>query len=511
MGSIMPSRLRSVVLIDIHERGGAMKKVLSVICLGALAALALALVVQTGCKAAKSDEIPITTKSKEARAAFLEARGLYEFYHLDKANALLKRAIELDPDFALAYLFFGITANDTPDFQKGLRRAFELAPKVTEGERMLIAGQQASFEERDAEKANRIYQELTALYPKDKRAHWYLAGTYGGLQQYDKQIASLEAAIALDATFAPVRENLGYVYRWLGQYDKAEAAFKEYGRLSPKEANSRDILGDLYMKMGRFEDAINEYGEAVRMDPSFAFSQQKAGSSLYFLGRYEDGRQAYLKAMELPYRASEKVYEQEGVMRGYLYEGDWAKALEAADKAIQMGYDLGLPEESTFLPYVKSNIYCEIGDFGKAEACVAEGLKALDAAALVDTIKENQRLTAIATGMLVAAGKKDFETALTKAASFREKVAAIKNPAMQKQADWVDAYVALAQGDASKALEYYGHGEVDEAWHLYYYALAKERAGDAAGAAELYKKVANWNLDGVWYPFVRQKAIDKLK
>jgi len=45
---------------------------------------------------------------------------------------------------------------------------------------------------------------------------------------------------------------------------------------------------------------------------------------------------------------------------------------------------------------------------------------------------------------------------------------------------------------------------------LYYFAEAKEKAGDAAGAAELYKKVANWNIDGVWYAFVRQKAIAKI-
>jgi tetratricopeptide (TPR) repeat protein len=487
-----------------------MKKLLSVVCLCALAGLALTVVLQTGCKAAKSDEIPITTKSKQARTAFLEGRDLYEFYHLEKANALFNKAVELDPDFALAHLYFGVTANDTPDFQAGFTKAFALAPQTSEGERMMITGQKAALEERNAEKASRIYQDLVLLFPKDKRAHWLLAGTYGSLQQYDKEIASLEAAITLDKDFAPVHETLGYVYRWLEKYDKAEAAFNEYARLSPKEANSHDILGDLYMKMGRFEEAVKEYGEAVRMDPTFVFSQQKTGSCLYFLGRYEDGRQAYLKAMELPYRKSEKVYEQEGIMRGYIYEGDWTRALEAADKAIPMGYELGLPEESTFLPLVKANIYCELGDFVKAESCVAESLKAIESADLLDWIKENIRLSVIATRVLIAVDKKDFETALAEAASFREKLAAVKNPAIQKQADWVSGLVALGQGDAAKAVEYYGRGEVDDAWHLYRYALAKEQAGDAAGAAELYKKVANWNLDGVWYPFVRQKAIAKL-
>lgn len=488
-----------------------MKKSSSIVCLCLLAGLVVIAVVQAGCKASTPDEIPITTKSKEASRLFIQGRNLYEFYHYDQANELFKKAIELDPDFALAHLYFGASATDTPDYQAGITKAFALASQVSEGERMLITGQKAALEDRDFEKANRTYQELILLFPKDKRAHWVLAWSYGTLQQYGKQIAGLEAAIALDEGFAPPYETLGYVYRQLEKYDQAEAAFREYARLSPKEANSRDILGDLYKKMGRFEDAIEEYEEAVRMDPKFVYSQQKIGSCLYFLERYEDGRQAYLKAMRMPYRPSEKVYEQEGILRGYLYEGEYDKALEAADTAIQMGYELGLPERSTFLPLVKGYIHCELGDFDKAEACIADSLKAIDNADLMDSIKNNQRAAAAFIHAAIAATKKDFETATAQAGSYQQQIAAIKNPAIQKQASWLLGYIALAQGDADKAVEYFDQGEMDSVWNMYYFAEAKEQAGDGAGAAELYKKVANWNLDGVWYPFVRSKAIEKLK
>jgi hypothetical protein len=40
-----------------------------------LACFALAVVLQTGCKPAKSDEVPITTKSNEARALYIQYRG----------------------------------------------------------------------------------------------------------------------------------------------------------------------------------------------------------------------------------------------------------------------------------------------------------------------------------------------------------------------------------------------------------------------------------------------------
>lgn len=487
-----------------------MKKSFSVVCLCAWAGLVLAISLQTGCKAAKSDELPITTKSKEARELFVQGRDLAEFWHIEKAHAVFKKAIDLDPEFALAHAFFAGTSTETADWQEGFAKAFALAPQVSEGEQKLIAGQQAVIEETDAVKANRIYQELAALFPKDKRVQLYLAETYGTMQKYDEQLAAIEKAIALDKTFAPAYEALGYFYRWRDALDKSLEAFKEYARLSPKEANSHDQLGDIYVKMGRFEDAIKEYDEAVRMDPAFFYSQQKIGSALFFLGKYEEGRQAFLKAMDMPADPANKVYDQEGIMRAYIYEGDYAKALEAADKAIQMGNELGLPEEATFLPLVKSFIYCELGDFDKADACVADCLKALDGAKLMATITQNQKAAAVATQIVIAVGRKDFDAAIARVEDYKGLLAAIKNPALERYPGYFIGYVTLAQGDANKAVEYFSQGETDNVWIMYHFAVAKEKAGDAAGAAELYKKVANWNLDGVWYPFVRSKAIAKL-
>ena len=487
-----------------------MKKPLSVVCLCALVCFALLIVVQTACKSAKSDEVPITTTSKEARKLYVEGRNLTEFYHVDKANELFKRAVEMDPEFALAHLFKGATSAETKDWQEGLAKAFSLAPKVSEGEQKLIAGQQAAIEENNAAKANQIYQELAGLFPKDKRVHWYLAGTYGGLQEYDKEIAALEKAIALDKNFAPAHETLGYVYRWRNQFGKAEEAFKEYARLSPQEANSHDILGDLYMKMGKFEDAIQRYGEAVRMDPTFVISQVKIGSCLAFLGKFEEGRQAFLKAMEMRSKPANKVYDQEGIMRTYIYEGNHAKALEAADKAIQMAKELGLPEDASYVPLVKSVIYRELGDFERADACIADCLSILESTDLMALIKENQKAAATLCQAVVAAGRQDFAAALARAETYKGQIAAINNPAAQKYPGWLFGYVALAQGDATKAIEYFSQGEMDDPWFMYYFAVAKEKAGDAAGAAELYKKVANWNLDGDWYALVRQKAAAKI-
>jgi tetratricopeptide (TPR) repeat protein len=487
-----------------------MKKLFSVVSLCALVSFALLVVLQSGCKPAKSDEVPITTKSKEARELFIEGRNLAEYYHIEKANDVFKQAVEIDPEFALGYLFLAGTSAETKDFQDALAKAVSLAPNVSEGEQKIIAGFQAMYAENNDPKANQIYQELAALFPNDKRAHWYLASTYGRMQEYDKQIVELENAIALDKNFAPAYESLGYVYRWRNQFDKAEEAFKEYVRLSPQEANAHDILGDLYQKMGKFEDAILQYGEAVAMDPTFSLSQYKIGSALAFMGKYEEARQAFLKTMDMELKPANKVYDQEGIMRTYVYEGDYAKALEAADKAIQMAGELGLPEQASFDHIIKGAIDFELGEYDKADASIADCLNALEGADLVASIKENQKAGATFWQAVVAAGRQDFPAAQVKADEYKALIDAIENPATKKYPGWLSGYIALAQGDANKAIEHFSQGEMDNPWFIYCFAVAKEKAGDAAGAAELYKKVADWNLDSIWYAFVRSKAAAKM-
>jgi tetratricopeptide (TPR) repeat protein len=487
-----------------------MKKLFSVVSLCALVSFALLLVLQTGCKPAKSDEVPITTKSKEARELFIEGRELAEYWHTEKANNLFAQAIEKDPEFALGHLFMAGTSAETKNFQDAMAKAVSLAPNVPEGEQKIIAGFQAMYAENDDPKANQIYQELAALFPNDKRVHWYLANTYGRMEDFDKQIVELENAIALDKNFSPAYESLGYVYRLRNQFDKAEEVFKEYVRLNPKEANSHDILGDLHMKMGKFEDAIQQYSEAVAMDPTFSLSQYKIGSALAFLGKSEEARQAFLESMDMELKMANKVYDQEGIMRTYIYEGDFAKALEATDKAIQMAGELGLPEQASFDHVIKGAIYFELGDYDKADASIADCLNYLEGADLVASIKENQKAFATFWQAVVAAGRQDFTTALAKAEEYKTLVDAIENPATKKYPGWLFGYISLAQGDANKAVELFSQGEMDNPWFIYYFAVAKEKAGDAAGAADLYKKVADWNIDGAWYAFVRQKAAAKL-
>jgi tetratricopeptide (TPR) repeat protein len=487
-----------------------MKKSYLVVSAFVLLAVVLLVFIQSGCKAKVSNEIPITTKSNEARNLFIEGRRLAEFVHGDKANEFFTKAVQADPEFAWAYLYKAGTSSVTKDFKDAMAKAVSLAPKASEAEQKLIAAAQAVYEEKNYVKAKDLYEQLAAMFPKDKRVYWYLAGPYGNLQDYDKQIANLDKALAIDKTFPQPYQDLGYVYRWKGQYDKAEQNFQEYLRLSPGEANGHDCLADLYVKMGKFDVAVDHYQKAVELDPTFVMSQTKTGTTLAFLGKYAEARQALQKAMDMELKPSYKVYDQEAIARTYIYEDNYEKALEATDKAIQMANELGLPEEAAWNPLVKCHLYWELKDIKKAEACIADCVSALENPNIVTLVKENLKASDLWNEAYLAALKKDFKTALAKADEFKAHLATYNNPAFNKFPGWLQGHIAFMQGDHAKAISLFSQGEMDDVYTMYYFGLAKEKAGDKAGAQELFKKVAEWNLDSADYAFVRAKAIAKI-
>ncbi len=472
--------------------------------------LALFVMLQLGCKTEVSDEVPITTKSNEAKEFFIEGRQSLEFGHVEEAEKLFDQAIEKDPDFALAWLFKSFVDAETGDFQADLDKAVSLAPNSSEGEQKLIAAAQAFYGENNRIKANAFYEELAALYPNDVRVHWYLGRSYNGRDMTDQAVASWEKGLAINEEFAPIYESLGYLYNFKEDYPKAEESFQTYLRLAPNEPNAHDCLADLYRKMGKFDNALEHYNKATAMDPGFEFSHYKAATTMFFMDKYEEGRQALQKLMEIRAEPSSKVYDMQGISRSYIYEGNYAKALETGDIIIQMGQELGLPETVSFAHIVKGVLRCELGDYEAAESCLQDGVDFLEESDLMAYYKNNQKAGAVFWKAWVAKERQDFEGALSLAEEYKAMLEEIGNPAIMKNHTWLLASIALAQGDHAKALEHFNKEEIDWVFMMYYHGLAKEEAGDMEGAAELYKKVANWNMDGIWYAFVRQKAINKL-
>src|SRR5690606_9299489 len=114
--------------------------------------------------------MPITTSSSAALALFNEGRRLGEAYERGVAVATLEKAIELDPDFALARCFLAIFTESPEEGDAQVRAAAKLAQagRTSDGEKLFIEAHLAGFDGNDTLKAAKL-AELAKLYADDWR------------------------------------------------------------------------------------------------------------------------------------------------------------------------------------------------------------------------------------------------------------------------------------------------------------------------------------------------------
>jgi eukaryotic-like serine/threonine-protein kinase len=170
-----------------------------------------------------------TTPSLEALKAY--SLGVKAYYSSEQSAALpfYKRAVELDPDFAMAYARMAVTygnlSEDTRS-DENCRKAHELREKVSERERFFIDGLYLLMTG-ELEKAARTYELWEETYPRDDHPHRLLSFVYGQLGNLERQTAENHEALRLEPNNVNNYVNVGGSYECLNELDEAEAVFKQ--------------------------------------------------------------------------------------------------------------------------------------------------------------------------------------------------------------------------------------------------------------------------------------------
>jgi tetratricopeptide (TPR) repeat protein/predicted Ser/Thr protein kinase len=188
-------------------------------------------------------DVPIeaTTSSLEALKTF--SMGVTTEREKGDANAIpfVKRAIELDPDFAVAYAVLGVMyANlGQPSLSaESLKKAYELRDRVSEKERLRISAYYYAFVTGELEKEAQTYELWIHSYPRDFIPHLNLGSNMTALGQYEKSVAETEEALRLEPNNVVSYQNLGTNYMALNRpvdsralFDKALALKLDSGSL----------------------------------------------------------------------------------------------------------------------------------------------------------------------------------------------------------------------------------------------------------------------------------------
>ena len=114
----------------------------------------------------------VTTASLQAFHAFSLGEDEHRMGRDFQALSFYAEAVQLDPNFAMAYARLGVTYSTQGAIAKAqecMKKAYDLRERVTERERMYIEAQSANFQY-DLPKALESYKLFAATYPRDAAA-----------------------------------------------------------------------------------------------------------------------------------------------------------------------------------------------------------------------------------------------------------------------------------------------------------------------------------------------------
>ena len=189
----------------------------------------------------------------------------------ERAVALLEQAVEIDPDFALAWV----------ELAEAHAQAYHLILDAT---------------------PERIEQARVAI----------------------------DRAMAIDPELPAAHRALGYFYYWChNDHEAALAEFAKAAEALPNDSQLREGIAYIRRRQGRFEEAAREFATALRLDPQSAVLAAELARTYTMLRRYSEADDLYQRAIDLNYE--QPIPYQAKARNLLLWQGD----LEGARALLQ--------------------------------------------------------------------------------------------------------------------------------------------------------------------------------
>ncbi|MGB7464960.1 MAG: serine/threonine-protein kinase [Candidatus Acidiferrum sp.] len=193
-------------------------------------------------------DVPVeaTTPSLEALQAYSMGGRTSRRKGDAEAIPFFKRAIDLDPNFALAYAGLSLAyfnLNQAGLAAENATKAYELRDRVSERERYRISTTYYHAVTGELEKATEVYELWSKSYPRDDTPPLNLGVVYQQLGRYDKAVVETEEAQRLAPTTTGYG-NLAFEYIALNRLDDADKVLQ--GAQS-KDFEGLDIRASLYL------------------------------------------------------------------------------------------------------------------------------------------------------------------------------------------------------------------------------------------------------------------------
>jgi serine/threonine protein kinase/tetratricopeptide (TPR) repeat protein len=321
-----------------------------------------------------------TTSSLEALKAFT----LGDMKHAagDEMGAVpnYQRAIDLDPNFAMAYARLGTVYNNLGQeelSEQHRSKAFELRDRAGEREKWYITAHYYA-DSGQLDKGIEAYELYKHTYPRDSVPSTNLANIYNQLGQFDNALTNAQLSVQIDPDSVAGYENLAQAYAGLNRLDEAKASLNS--ALQRKLSNSTVHISLAAIAFAQNDPATME--QELRLTQNFPEGE-------WMVASYRTGLAAYhgqvRQARELARKwqqAAERMKFQEVAGNALTQEAGFEALVENHAEAVKWA-DEGLKASSAY--FVRLNA-------ATALAAVGEDKKALSLADEVAKQRPNDTL-----------------------------------------------------------------------------------------------------------------------
>ena len=311
------------------------------------------------------------TDNVEAYQAYLKGRYFWNKRNGEgfaKAIAYFQQAIEIDPNYALAYagladsyilkrIYALLEPGETlQQMEAKAKAAAEKALEIDEtlAEAHASLGLIKVTTENDEADIEREYKRAIELNPNYATAHHWYALHLNDLNRFDEAIAEIRRARELDPWSLVINSDVGIIFSSARQYDQAIEHFKKAMEMDPNFPDAHAMLGWAYVRKGMYPEGIAEFEKARALFGSP--TSQLDG--LIYAHSMSGNRSEALKLLDKLERLNEQHHMQipwENWLLVHIGLGEHDKAFELLEKANQEGLRVKRALETPYVDPLRSD------------------------------------------------------------------------------------------------------------------------------------------------------------
>ncbi|MEM1391827.1 MAG: serine/threonine-protein kinase [Cyanobacteria bacterium P01_H01_bin.150] len=290
-----------------------------------------------------NSQAELAEPTPSAEPAAVEQKTAEDFYKagIEKSNnedftgAIedFTQAININPDYVIAYIRRGNAHNDLKDYQEAIKdytQAIRINPNYAlayynrGNVRRALRENKAAIDD---------YTEAIRLNPKNADAYNNRGIVYYDLEEYEGAIKDYTEAIKINPSKANAYNNRGNARKSSGDNKGAIKDYTEAIRINPNYAQAYYNRGNTHEDLGDNKAAIEDYTEAIRINPKYVNAYINRGLAYYNLKDYQTAIEDYTEAIKInPNNAN--AYYNLGLARSAL--GNKQAAIDDYRKAAEL-------------------------------------------------------------------------------------------------------------------------------------------------------------------------------